>query len=225
MMLSNKDLLWLICHLLSFVHQVAELTMLTMRGMPREPFTRPSSSTKLLDGRLNSPASWTLWPWSPLTTRMCLHLEETPPEETQFLVLKPVGHSRSCWLSVPSCVKCKFGITFSLGYSQVCLVYWLRTRSGSQLLFMETDQAIRSMELVLMWMRRFQVSFIELECWCHLVAKLSNCCGKINSFIFRVVKSHKYIKVLSLKKERKKNTPGNLHYMKLGQVFILPWKP
>lgn len=59
MMLKNEDLLWLVL-LLSFVHQVVELTMLTTTGMPREPFTRPSSSTELLDEQLSSPASWTL---------------------------------------------------------------------------------------------------------------------------------------------------------------------
>lgn len=50
-------LLWLTCHLLSFVHQEAELTTLITQGGPREPCTRPSSSTEQLGEQLNSPAS------------------------------------------------------------------------------------------------------------------------------------------------------------------------
>lgn len=89
MLMLNDDgrliiLLWLTYHLLSFDHQVAELTMLTMEERPKEPFMRLSSLTKRLGERLNLPASWTLSLWSPLTTPMCSHLEETPPEETQF---------------------------------------------------------------------------------------------------------------------------------------------
>lgn len=71
--------------------------------------------------------------------------------------------SWSCWLSVPilrvKCQVCKLRIAFFSHYSQVCLVHLLRTRSALPLLFMETDQGIRSMELVQMWTRRFQVSF------------------------------------------------------------------
>lgn len=89
MLLLNDDdrliiLLWLIYHLLPSDLQVEELTMLTMEGRPKEPSMRPSSLTKRSGERLNLPASWTLSPWSPLTTPMCSHLEETPPEETQF---------------------------------------------------------------------------------------------------------------------------------------------
>lgn len=60
--------------------------MATMPGWPKKLSMRRLSLTEQLAEQLKSPVSWTLLVWSPLTTPMSSHLEDTLPEETLFLV-------------------------------------------------------------------------------------------------------------------------------------------